>query len=177
MRPLSEPPIGSGLADTAKAVSRAFDAALSAVDGSRPTWLVLLALKLRPTANQRELADAVGIRGATLTHHLDAMEADGLLTRRRDPGNRRVHIVELTDLGEAGFHRMRGAAVAFDRKLRAGISDGDIDRLRDILDRMSANVADDADVDADSVPLFRDARGTRGTRATCATRDEREVGN
>ena len=29
----------------------------------------------------------VGIEGATLTHHLGAKEADGLLTRRRDPAN------------------------------------------------------------------------------------------
>ncbi|GAA2756493.1 hypothetical protein GCM10009872_18530 [Actinopolymorpha rutila] len=80
------------------------------------TWQVLLALKTRPTANQRELAAAVGIQGATLTHHLN-----GLLTRRRDPANRRVHLVELTDEGEAAFRRLRDVAVAHDRRFRADI--------------------------------------------------------
>src|SRR5215218_8237963 len=104
-------------------------------------WLVLLSLKARPTANQRELAAAVGIQGATLTHHLNGMEADGLLTRRRDPANRRVHVVELTDAGEAAFHRLRDVAVEHDRRLRGGFNDDDLARLRTLLDRMLANVA------------------------------------
>ena len=67
--------------------------------GSGPMWLVLISLKTRPRASQRELADAVGIREATLTHHLNAMDTSGLITRRRDPENRRVHLVELTPAG------------------------------------------------------------------------------
>src|SRR5690349_24132323 len=93
----AQTPIGLELHGVSRDVGRAFDTALAAVGGSRPTWLVLLSLKARPTANQRELAAAVGIQGATLTHHLDGMEDAGLVTRRRDPANRRVHLVELTD--------------------------------------------------------------------------------
>jgi MarR family transcriptional regulator for hemolysin len=55
MRPAS-PPIGLQLARAARLISRAFDDALSEADGSMPVWLVLLNLKIRPTANQRELA-------------------------------------------------------------------------------------------------------------------------
>jgi MarR family transcriptional regulator for hemolysin len=101
---------------------------------------VLLNLKIRPAANQRELAEAVGIREATLTHHLNAMERDGLLTRRRDETNRRVHIVELTDAGEAAFLRLREAAVAFDRRLRRGISAEQLAGLEEVLGRLVANV-------------------------------------
>ena len=134
-------PIGVELAGVAKAVSRAFDAALAAVGGTPPTWLILLALKTHPAANQRELAAVVGIQGATLTHHLDGMEADGLVARRRDPTNRRVHVVSLTEAGEAAFHRMRVAATAFDRQLRGGIPEEDIDRLRTVLATLARNVA------------------------------------
>ena len=110
-------------------------------------WLVLLNLKARRTlANQRELARAVGIREATLTHHLNAMEADGLLTRRRDPENRRVHVVELTEAGEAAFARLREAAVAFDRRLRRGISAEELDGLERLLDRLAANAGGGAPV-------------------------------
>src|SRR3954447_13459488 len=66
-------PIGLALGAAAKRVSRAFDDALAAAGGSRPVWLVLLALKAERPATQRELAEAVGIEGATLTHHLDGM--------------------------------------------------------------------------------------------------------
>jgi MarR family transcriptional regulator for hemolysin len=136
------PPIGLHLAGAARVVSRAFDQALGEAGGSLPVWLVLLNLKLRSqVSNQRELAAAVGIREATLTHHLNAMEADGLLTRRRDPANRRVHQVQLTAAGEAAFVALRDAAVAFDHRLRRGITGAELDGLERLLDRLAANVA------------------------------------
>jgi MarR family transcriptional regulator for hemolysin len=122
-------------------VSRAFDDALAAAGGSVPVWLILISLETERLANQRRLAEAIGIQGATLTHHLNAMEADGLVTRRRDPTNRRVHVVELTQAGEALFERLRAAAIAFDRQLRSALTDEEITTLRRLLDRLRANVA------------------------------------
>jgi MarR family transcriptional regulator, transcriptional regulator for hemolysin len=134
-------PIGRRLASTAKEVSRAFGEALAAAGGSEHVWLILLALKTRENANQRALAAAVGIQGATLTHHLNAMEEGGLVTRRRDPQNRRIHVVELTPDGETAFHRMRAAAVEFDEKLRGNLSDDELERVAAVLDQLRANVA------------------------------------
>ena len=136
----TQTPIGMELAGVARDVGRAFDAALARAGGSRPMWLVLLSLKSRPTANQRELAAAVGIQDATLTHHLNGMEAEGLLTRRRDPTNRRVHLVELTEAGDAAFRRLRTVAQHYDTRLRAGFSDADLDTLRGLLGRLRDNV-------------------------------------
>jgi MarR family transcriptional regulator for hemolysin len=135
-------PIGLQLTNTARGVSRAFDAALAAAGGSLPTWQILMSLKTRSTANQRELAAAVGIQGATLTHHLNAMEADGLLTRRRDPANRRVHLVELTEHGDTAFHRLREVAVAHDRRLRSGLDEPELEVVRNVLTRMLSNVTE-----------------------------------
>jgi MarR family transcriptional regulator, transcriptional regulator for hemolysin len=125
-------------------VSRAFDDALAEAGGSVPVWLVLISLKSQRLRNQRELAAAVGIQEATLTHHLNSMDEQGLITRRRDPSNRRVHLVELTDAGEAAFDRLRGAATAFDKRLRAGLSDEDIDLLAGLLGRLEANATGSA---------------------------------
>ena len=133
-------PIGLHLARTARSVSRAFDDALAQAGGSVPVWLVLISLKSQQLRNQRELAEAVGIREATLTHHLNAMDEQGLITRRRDPANRRVHLVELTDDGEAAFQRLRGAAAEFDKQLRAGFSDDEVADLAALLTRLAANV-------------------------------------
>src|SRR5450755_1425557 len=137
----TRPPVGLYLSRVARAVSRAFDQALAEAGGSLPVWLVLLNLKTRRIANQRELAEAVGVREATLTHHLNAMESDGLLTRRRDEVNRRIHVVELTEAGDAAFLALRDAAVAFDRRLRADFSAEEIAGLEGLLDRLAANVA------------------------------------
>jgi MarR family transcriptional regulator for hemolysin len=136
-------PIGRRLASTAKEVSRAFGDALAAAGGSEHAWAILLALKTGENATQRALAAAVGIQGATLTHHLNGMEEAGLVTRRRDPQNRRVHVVELTADGEAAFHRMRAAAVEFDKRLRGDLSDEDLQRTAAVLDQLRANVARD----------------------------------
>src|SRR5450755_446439 len=110
MSPPVPPPVGLRLARTAKTLSRAFDDALAQAGGSLPVWLVLISLKSQRPGNQRALADAVGIREATLTHHLNSMAAQGRITRRRDPAKRRVHRVELTEAGEAAFGRLRAAA-------------------------------------------------------------------
>jgi MarR family transcriptional regulator for hemolysin len=134
------PPVGLQLARAARSVSRAFDDALAEAGGSLPVWLVLISLKSQRLANQRELAEAVGIREATLTHHLNTMDARGLVTRRRDPANRRVHLVELTADGEATFRRLRSAALAFDQRVRRGITAEDIANLEDVLGRLERNV-------------------------------------
>ncbi|MFJ9786761.1 MarR family winged helix-turn-helix transcriptional regulator [Amycolatopsis sp. NPDC101161] len=135
-------PIGVVLARTAKTAGRAFDQALAAAGGSQPVWQILISLKTRPVANQRELADAVGVQGATLTHHLNGMETAGLVTRRRDPENRRVHLVTLTPEGEQLFLRLASAAIAHDERMRKGLSDAEIAQLADLLHRLAANVSD-----------------------------------
>lgn len=138
-----EQPIGLHVSRTAKTISRAFDRALSDADGSQSSWLILLELTIRPPGTQRELAQAMAIQEATLTHHLHGMERDGLLTRRRDPNNRRVHLLQLTEEGKAAFQHLRRAAQSHDRRLRAGIDPDELAVARRVLDQLAANVADD----------------------------------
>jgi MarR family transcriptional regulator for hemolysin len=138
MRP-ARTPIGLQLTQTSRAVSRAFDDALAAAGGSLPVWLVLISLKSRSLASQRELAEVMGIREATLTHHLTSMEASGLISRRRDAANRRIQVVELTEAGEETFGRLASVALSFDKKLRRGISAAEVATLEDLLGRLGAN--------------------------------------
>ena len=136
-------PIGLRLTQASRTVGRAFDEALAEAGGSLPVWLILLNLKVRRPANQRELAEAVGITGATLTHHLNAMDAQGLVARTRDNANRRVQVVTLTEAGEAAFLRLRAAAIAFDARLRAGFAEADLASLDAQLHRLAANAGAD----------------------------------
>ena len=136
-------PLGLHLTRVSRVISRAFDDALAKAGGSLPVWLVLISLKSGQLASQRELADAVGVKGATLTHHLDAMESAGLVTRHRDPSNRRLHVVRLTPEGEALFLRLRDTAVAFDQRLRTGLSEHEVSQLETLLTKLRDNVAAD----------------------------------
>jgi MarR family transcriptional regulator for hemolysin len=132
-------PIGLRLSQAARAVERAFDDALAGAGGTLPVWLILLNLKIRRPGTQRELAVAIGIREATLTHHLNAMDASGLVTRSRGDANRRVQVVTLTEAGEAAFLRLRAAAIAFDAKLTSGLAATELDALASLLTRLAAN--------------------------------------
>ncbi|MFI5050736.1 MAG: MarR family winged helix-turn-helix transcriptional regulator [Gaiellales bacterium] len=134
------PPIGLQLATTSKLVGRAFNRALGESGGSVPVWLILSSLKGERWRTQQDLARAVGIEGPTLTRHVDALERDGLVTRRRDTGDRRAVRVELTEAGEALHAELLRAVIAFNRRLRRGLAEEDIIRLRELLDRLASNI-------------------------------------
>jgi MarR family transcriptional regulator for hemolysin len=141
--PPAHPPIGLLLTAAARSVGRAFDDALAAAGGSRHVWLLLLSLKSRGTAIQRELSEAVGLQEATVSQHLSTLERSGLIARRRDPVNLRTQLVELTPEGEATFRRLRRAAGAFDRRLRAGLSEDELLVTERVLRRLQSNAAAD----------------------------------
>ena len=132
-------PIGLLLVQTAKAVARSFEDTLSEKGGSRPVWLILLALVDGGHRTQADLAATIGVQGPTLTHHLSGMERDGLLTRTRLPENRRVQVVKLTAKGRALFLRLRHEVVSFDKLLNSKFSDAELDQLRELLGRMGAS--------------------------------------
>jgi MarR family transcriptional regulator for hemolysin len=141
--PSGELPIGVLVARTAKELDRAFTEHLSAVGGTPATWQVLSSLQDGAHRTQGELAAAVGVRSPTLTHHLDGLERAGLVTRERDPANRRVQRVALTEAGEALFVRLRRSAAAFDGRLKAGLDDDEVALLRRLLAQLVENAQPD----------------------------------
>jgi MarR family transcriptional regulator for hemolysin len=133
-------PIGLQLAHSAKHVGRAFNDALAEVGGSMPTWFILTNLNGDEWRTQHELARALRIEGPTLTRHLDGLEEEGLVVRRRDPHDRRAVSVELTEAGRAKHAELLRAVQAFNRRLLAGLSQEEIGDLRVLLGRLEQNV-------------------------------------
>lgn len=134
-------PVAVSMWQSVQRVMRAFDALLTQHGGSWQVWHILLALHQGTPATQRELARAVGIREATLTHHLRGMEDRGLVVRTREASNRRVQRIEVTAAGEALFGDLRSAAIGFDSTLRAAIGDGpDVDTFLATLGRLADSV-------------------------------------
>jgi MarR family transcriptional regulator for hemolysin len=134
-------PIGLKLATTSKAVSTAFNAALSAEGGSVPVWLILSSLKGSPWSTQLDLARSLGIEGPTLTRHLDNLERNGLVTRQRSETDRRAFRVELTEAGEAAHERLLTAVIAFNQRLTSGLGRDDLRQLDELLTRLAGNAA------------------------------------
>jgi MarR family transcriptional regulator, transcriptional regulator for hemolysin len=140
VRPTIEP-VGLEVTRTGRLLNRAFDDELVAAGGSLPAWLIVTALKRADHTMQRDIAAAIGIEEATLTHHLNRMENAGYITRQRATENRRIQHVALTDTGEALFTRMLTTVVGFDQRLRQGFTDDELDLLRALLERLRTNVA------------------------------------
>ena len=139
-RPPVVPPIGLRLARTARVVTQAFERAMAEAGGSASTWQVLVLVKSQDWGTQARMAEAMGITGATLTHHLNALEAQGLVRRWREPDNRRVQRVALTDEGAALFDRLRHVARAHDERLRSGLNDEETAQLSVLLDKLQAGL-------------------------------------
>ena len=140
---IPDEPLALLISGTAKRLSRAFDEVLTAAGGSTSTWLVLSALKADDHRTQGDLARAIGLREPTLTYHVEALRRRGFVTREREPGNRRVQRVTLTDTGEQLFLRLRRAAASFDGRLRAGLDEDDVSALRRLLAQLTENAEPD----------------------------------
>jgi len=79
---------------------RAFETSMSP-GGLRPRHLIgLKLLNEQGPASQQGLADALCLDPSNVVGLLNELEERGLITRRRDPADRRRHIVELTPQGE-----------------------------------------------------------------------------
>ena len=139
-RPSVRPPIGLRLARTARTVTNAFERAMAEAGGSASVWQVLVLVRSQQWGTQSEMAEAMGITPATLTHHLNAMEEQGLVRRWRESSNRRVQRVELTDAGIAMFDQLRDAALKHDQRLRSSLTDDEITQLAELLDKLQAGL-------------------------------------
>ncbi len=87
--------------------------------------------------SQSELAARMGIGGATLVRHLDRLEADGLVVRRGDPDDRRVTRVDITPAGRRRHRQLAAVADAYDREVRALMSDEEAETFRSVLGRLN----------------------------------------
>jgi MarR family transcriptional regulator for hemolysin len=140
MPPPALPPIGLRLTRTARVVAQAFERAMAAAGGSAATWQVLLLVRTQNWGTQSAMAEAMGITPATLTHHLNGLERQGLIRRWREEDNRRNQRVELTEEGAALFERLRAVALAHDAKLRSRMTEAQTQQLEALLVRLLAGL-------------------------------------
>jgi|SRR4051794_14969547 MarR family transcriptional regulator for hemolysin len=139
-RPPAQMPIGLQLSRTARAATNAFERAMAEAGGSASAWQVLVLVRAGQWGTQAQMAEAMGITGATLTHHLNALEDQGLVRRWREASNRRVQQVALTEAGEALFDGLRDVAMRHDQRLRTNLSDKEVEQLSRLLEKLRAGV-------------------------------------
>jgi MarR family transcriptional regulator, lower aerobic nicotinate degradation pathway regulator len=134
---LEAPTAGMLLVKIGRAAERWFTEALKPIGLTPRHFGVLYELRVRPTS-QQALIDSIGVDPSKLVGLLNDLEADGLIVRRRDPEDRRRHIVEVSKEGRARLSAAEKAAAEVEGRLFASLDDGQ----RAELLRSLAQVAD-----------------------------------
>ena len=82
---------------------------------------------------QRELVQAMGVAPSILVTLLNPLEADGLVTRERDPEDRRRHLVTLTAAGERHLVSASRAQKETEDALFASLDENQREQMRTLL--------------------------------------------
>ncbi|BDH03022.1 transcriptional regulator [Streptomyces seoulensis] len=110
---------------------------------SNAEWEVLKALVLSGAPYRMgpgELAKRLGLTPAAMTHRIDRMVTEGLVTRERDESNRVRVIVELTPEGREKWLEAMRMATVFEEDLLQDLTFGERSVLGEVLTRLLRRV-------------------------------------
>lgn len=122
---------------------------------------LLRMLAMSPGRSQRELADDLGMPPSRFVPFADTLEERGVIERRKNPADRRVYALHLTDRGGELLAQLRDVALEHDERLLEALSPGEREQLRGLLGR----VAEQQGLRPGIHPGFRHLRADRVRRS------------
>jgi DNA-binding MarR family transcriptional regulator len=111
--------------------------------------ITLMHLAKTGRLSQQALIEALGVDPSVLVAILNDLERGGLAERRRDPADRRRHIVEITARGSATLSNVEDALAAMEEELFADLDRDELTRLRELLARIRTTPGDPACTETD----------------------------
>jgi DNA-binding MarR family transcriptional regulator len=103
---------------------------------------VLWALQESGPLLMRAIGQALGISPRTVTGLIDALEADGWVTRSPHPADRRATIISLTGTAEAALARLRENYEGMARDLLSDLPEDDLARCRSVISTLEERLDD-----------------------------------
>ncbi|MFI1416038.1 MarR family winged helix-turn-helix transcriptional regulator [Streptomyces sp. NPDC020707] len=137
--------IVSALGRLNRRMNVAYGRQTAALGISNAEWEVLKALVLSGAPyclGPGDLAKRLGLTPAAMTHRIDRMVGEGLVTRERDESNRVRVIVELTNEGRDKWLEAMRLATVFEEDLLQDLSQAERGALEDVLARLLRRVED-----------------------------------
>lgn len=101
---------------------------------------LMFSLARRNGQSQRELAEQLDIKAATLTVMIQRMEKNGLVRRESDPEDQRISRIYMTDKGFETLQVVRETLDRLEQQAVAGFTEEEIHLLRGLLSRIKHNV-------------------------------------
>lgn len=117
-----------------------FDRQVADLHVTRSQWAMIVVVGRHPGATQRVIAEALEMSEASAGRLIDRLCAEGLLERRERDDDRRARAVYLTAAAEPLLEKLATIAQEAERRMFKGFEDSELERLRDYLDRIYANV-------------------------------------
>jgi MarR family transcriptional regulator for hemolysin len=112
----------NALHSTSRSWRQAVDRRLKYLGVSQASWMsIALAAKSRSPLSQSELADRLGVEGATMVAMVDRLVKAGLVVREASTTDRRVKRVVLTAGGLEIYEKVKAEAAALRKELLAHI--------------------------------------------------------
>jgi MarR family transcriptional regulator, transcriptional regulator for hemolysin len=110
------------LHSTSRSWRQAVDRKLKYLGVSQASWMTIaFAAKARAPLSQSELADKLGVEGATMVAMIDRLVKAGLVLRQASTTDRRVKHVVLTSAGLRIYEKVKTEAVALRKHLLANV--------------------------------------------------------
>lgn len=134
--------IGTALRETYRAFARALTQNLAPLGLTLSMWFALRSLWEVDGLSQADLGRRIELNPAAIVAVLNALQAAGLVERRRTRKDRRVYMVFLTAAGRKLRTRATALALQGDARAMRGIKHEEIEQALAILKRLRSNLAD-----------------------------------
>lgn len=135
--------LGFLISDVSRLLRKRFDERARLIGVTRQQWRTLSVLKRHEGSNQGMLADLLEVEPITLGRMIDRLEEAGWVERRRDPGDRRVWRIHLTDAAQPILLQLKTIADSLFVDAAEGISLADQAKLHAVLEQLRANLNPD----------------------------------
>lgn len=140
--------VGFLVNSTAKAFQKTLDLELRKKAGvTISQFRVVVTLIQYPGSTQKEIADKVGVEGATLVPAIDKMEGEGLLKRKPDSKDRRVNRIYLTPKADSLWNSMMECVLHIRKVSTKDVSDAELQTTLNTLKKISKNLYVHSEVD------------------------------